>query len=166
MTWDPKTRLCYIFKGHQKKIYTWNPKTNKFGKSETPYNASGGAYDADTKMIYASSKPCMYTYSSDGSFRLLSAFGRCSHSFQHSAQDCGAGGGFLFHAVSGSNYRKVNYLDVYRISDRKYLGSIKVKMGEVESAIVDNKGYVELLINNKSNKDYIWRTPLNIKDLK
>ncbi len=165
MTWDPKTRLCYIFKGHHPKIYTWNPKTNKFGKSRTPYNASGGAYDPSTKMIYASSKPCMYTLSADGKFKLASAFGRCDHSFWHSAQDCGAGGGFLFHAVSGSNYRSVNYLDVYRISDRKYLGSIKVTLGEVESAIVDKKGYVELLINHSGHTDYVWRTPLNIKDL-
>ena len=165
MTWDPKTGRCYIFKGHQKKIYTWNPKTNKFSTSKTPYNASGGAYDPATRMIYASSKPCMYTYGSDGKFRLQAAFGRCSHSFWHSAQDCGAGGGFLFHAVSGANYRSVNYLDVYRISDRKYLGSIKVTLGEVESAIVDNKGYVELLINHGGTTDYVWRTPLNIKDL-
>ena len=107
----------------------------------------------------------MYTYGSDGKFRLQAAFGRCSHSFWHSAQDCGAGGGFLFHAVSGANYRSVNYLDVYRISDRKYLGSINVTLGEVESAIVDNKGYVELLINHGGTTDYVWRTPLNIKDL-
>jgi hypothetical protein len=90
---------------------------------------------------------------------------RCRHGFNHSAQDCGAGGGFLFHTVSGSDHQKVNYLDVYRISDRKYLGSIKVKLGEVESAIVNNKGYVELLINKDNSTDLIWQTPLNIKDL-
>lgn len=166
MTWDPYTGLCYIFKGHQKRIYTWDPKTGKFGKSKTPYNASGGAYDASTGMIYASSLPCMYTYGSDGEFRLDAAFGRCRRSFQHSAQDCGAGGGFLFHAVSGANYRTANYLDVYRISDRKYLGSIKVTLGEIESAVVNRNGYVELLINHSSTVDYIWRTPLNINDLK
>lgn len=165
MTWDPETGLCYIFKGHQKRIYTWDPKTNKFGKSKTPYNASGGAYDSSTGMIYASSKPCMYTYGSDGKFKIDAAFGRCSHSFQHSAQDCGAGGGFLFHAVSGSDYRNTNYLDVYRISDRKYLGSIKVTLGEVESAVVNKDGYVELLINHSGTTDYVWRTPLNINDL-
>ena len=165
ITWDPKTRKCYIFKGHHPKIYTWDPKTNKFGKSKTPYNASGGAYDANTKMIYASSKPCMFTYNVNGKFKLVSAFGRCDHKFWHSAQDCGAGGGFLFHGVSGRNYRTVNYLDVYRISDRKYLGSIKVTMGEIESAVVGKDGYVRLLINHKSTTDYIWKTPLNIKDL-
>lgn len=165
MTWDPETGRCYIFKGHQKRIYTWDPETNTFGKSKTPYNASGGAYDASSGMIYASSKPCMYTYGADGKFSLGSAFGRCSHSFWHSAQDCGAGGGFLFHAVSGASYRTTNYLDVYRISDRKYLGSIKITMGEVESAVVNSKGYVELLINHSGTTDYVWKTPLNIKDL-
>ena len=166
MTWDPRTGLCYIFKGHQKGIYTWDPAKDSFGRSETMFNASGGAYDPSAKMIYASSLPCMYTYSSDGRFRLDAVYGRCIHSFKHSAQDCGAGGGFIFHCISGTDHRNVNYLDVYRICDRKYLGSIKITMGEVESAIVDRKGYVELLINEKGSPDHIWKTPPNIKDLK
>ena len=165
ITWDPVTGLCYIFKGHQTRIYTWNPKTNKFGKSSTPYNASGGSYDRSTKQIYASSKPGMYVFSGDGSFKTLNVFGRCYHGISHSAQDCGAGGGLMFHGVSGSNYRVTNFLDVYRANDGAYLGSVKVSLGETESAIVDKDGYVRLLINHSGTTDYIWKTPLNVKDM-
>ena len=165
ITWDPKTGLCYIFKGHQKRIYTWNPKTNKFGKSATPYNSSGGSYDRSTGLIYASSKPGMFIFSSDGEFDMKGSFGRCNHGISHSAQDCGAGGGLMFHGVSGSNYRVTNFLDVYRPDDGAYLGSIKVSLGETESAIVDKNGYVCLLINHSGTTDAIWKTPLNVKDL-
>ena len=165
ITWDPETGYCYVFKGHQKKIYTWHPGTNKFGKSKTPDNCSGGSYDASTGIIYGTSKPVLYAYTADGSFTLFKRIYRCSHGIKHSAQDCGAGGGFIFHCVSGANYRKTNFLDIYRVRDGKYMGSIKVKMGEVESAIVDSKGYVELLINHKGTTDYIWKTPLNINEL-
>lgn len=166
ITWNPGTNLCYIFKGHQKKIYTWDPVTNTFGKSKTPNNCSGGSYDAASNMIYGSSKPQMYVYSADGNFILSRSFSRCSRSKYHYAQDCGASSGFLFHGVSGANYKKNNYLDVYRICDAKYLGTIKVKMGEIESVVVDNAGYVELLINQKGKKDYVWKTPLNVNELK
>lgn len=165
ITWDPKTKLCYIFKGHQTKIYTWNPSSNKFGKSSTPYNSSGGAYDKSTGQIYASSKPGMYVFSGDGSFRTQGSFSRCNHGISHSAQDCGAGGGLMFHGVSGSNYRVTNFLDVYRPEDGAYLGSIKVALGEVESAVVGNDGYVRLLINHSGKTDAVWQTPLNVNDL-
>lgn len=166
ITWDPKTGLCYIFKGHQKKIYTWNPSTNEFGKSATPYNSSGGAYDKTTGQIYASSKPGMFVFSGDGEFRYQSSFGRCNHGITHSAQDCGAYGGFMFHGVSGSNYRTTNFLDVYRTEDGAYLGSIKVALGEVESAVVGSDGYVRLLINHSGKTDAVWKTPLNVNELK
>lgn len=165
ITWDPKTGLCYIFKGHQKRIYTWDPKTNKFGKSSTPYNSSGGSYDKSTGLIYASSKPGMFIFSGDGSFSMKGSFGRCNHGISHSAQDCGAGGGLMFHGVSGSNYRVTNFLDVYRPDDGAYLGSIKVSLGEVESAVVGKDGYVYLLINHSGTTDAVWKTPLNVNSL-
>ena len=81
-------------------------------------------------------------------------------------QDCGAHGGFIFHAVSGKNKHKTNYLDIYREADGAYLGSFKVSLGETESVVVASDGTVELLINHKgTHSEYIWRTPINVKDL-
>ena len=165
ITYDAATGLCYVFKGHQKKIYTWHPGTNAFGKSKTPDNASGGAYDASSGKIYASSKPRLYIYSGDGAFTRERVMSRCSHGIYHSSQDCGASGGFLFCGVSGANYRKVNFLDVYRVADGAYLGSIKISLGEVESAVVGNDGFVQLLINVRGKTDYVYKTPLNVKEL-
>lgn len=166
ITWDPQTGLCYIFKGGQTTIYTWNPKTNKYGKSKTPYSSSGLAYDKTTKVIYASSETGIRIYSADGRFKHQKLFSRCKHSGKTHVQDCGAQDGFIFHGVSGANKHKTNYLDVYRASDYKYLGSIRIALGEIESAVIGNDGYLQLLINTPQRTDYIWKTPLNINDLK
>lgn len=166
MTWNPQTKLCYIFCGSQKKIYTWNPASNKFGTARTPYSSSGVSYDRKTKKIYATSLSAVRVYSSDGRFRLEKSFDRCYHSGRSYIQDCGAYGGFIFHAMSGPNKFGKNYLDVYRAKDGKYLGSIAVYLGELESVIVDNKGYIELLVNHGGSFiEYVWKTPLNVKDM-
>lgn len=166
MTWDPQTGLCYIFKGNQKKIYTWNPETGKFGTSSTPYSSSGIAYDSSDGLLYASSLAGIRAYSSDGKFSHLKYFSRCSHSGKTYVQDCGAGGGFVFHGVSGADKASTNFLDVYRTADGAYMGSVRVRLGEIESATVDKDGYVVLLINTmKDRTDYIWKTNLNVKDL-
>lgn len=166
MTWDPDTGLCYIMKGAQTKIYTWSPSNLKFGTAKTPYSSSGLSYDRATHKIYASSLSGMRVYSADGKFTHQKYFNKCSHSGKTYVQDCGAYGGFIFHAMSGSNKFGKNYLDVYRVSDGKYLGSLSVYLGELESVIVDNEGFVELLVNHGGTyNDYIWKTPLNVNDM-
>ena len=166
MTWNPQTGLCYIFCGSQKKIYTWNPKTNKFGTARTPYSSSGVSYDKYTNKIYATSTTCVRVYNSNGKFKQEKRFDKCYHSGRSYVQDCGAYGGFIFHAMSGPNKFGKNYLDVYRAKDGKYLGSIAVYLGELESVIVNNEGYVELLVNHGGSfSEYIWKTPLNVKDM-
>lgn len=166
ITWDPQTRLCYVFKGNTKKIYTYNPATNGFGKSKVAYSSSGIAYDNATNLLYATSKTGIRAYSADGGFRHQKLFARCSHGIFHYTQDCGAGEGFIFHGISGANKKTTNYLDIYRASDNAYLGSIRVNLGEIESAVVGNDGYLQLLVNTMgSNTDYVWRTPLNVREL-
>ena len=166
ITWDPVTGLCYIFKGHQKRIYTWNPATNQFGKAKTPYSSSGVGYDNNTNMIYATSQSGIRIYSADGAFTHHQVFPRCRPGFFHYIQDCGAGEGFIFHGISGKNKKAKNQLDIYRAADMAYLGSIKITIGEVESAVVGPGGFLELLINTRGDIDYIWKTPLNVNELK
>lgn len=167
ITYNPQTKLCYIFKGSQYTIYTWNPATKKFGKTSTPYSSSGVAYDTTTKKIYASSLTGIRVYSADGKFRHEKYFSKCSHSGKTYVQDCGAGRGYVFHAQSGSWKFGTNYLDVYRAKDGKYLGSFKVDLGELEGVIVDSKGYVQLLVNcGGTYTEWIWKTPINVKNLK
>lgn len=166
ITWDPVTRMCYIFKGNTKKFFTWNPATSRFGKSKVPYSSSGIAYDNATNMLYATSRTGIRAYSADGGFTHQRLFSRCSHGFYHYPQDCGAAEGFIFHGISGSNKKNTNYLDIYRAADSAYLGSIKITIGEVESAVVGNDGFLQLLINTSGTTDYVWKTPLNVNELK
>ena len=166
ITWDPVTRMCYIFKGNTKKFFTWNPATGRYGKSKVPYSSSGIAYDNATNTLYATSKTGIRAYSADGNFTHQRLFSRCNHGIFHYIQDCGAAEGFIFHGISGSNKKKTNYLDIYRAADGAYLGSIKITIGEIESAVVGNDGFLQLLINTSGEKDYVWKTPLNINELK
>ena len=167
IAWDPVTKLCYIFKGNTRRIYTWNPATRKYGKAKTPYSSSGAGYDNSTNSIYASSRSGIRAYSADGAFSHRRLFPRCSHGIFHYTQDCGAGGGFIFHCISGANKKKTNFIDIYRAEDFAYLGSVKVTLGEIESACVGNDGYLRILINTMgSNTDYVWKTPLNVNELK
>lgn len=166
ITYDPVTKMCYIFKGNQKRIYTWNPATGKYGKAKTPYSSSGVGYDNASKLLYATSHTGIRVYTADGKFTHQRLFPRCKHGIFHYIQDCGAGSGFIFHGISGANKKKTNYLDVYRAEDNAYLGSIKVTIGEIESIVVGNDGYVQLLINTNGETDYIWKTPLNVNELK
>jgi len=165
ITWVPKTNLCYIFRGSSKTIYTWNPATGRKGTAKTPYSSSGIAYDESTGLMYATSLTGVRVYSADGKFTHKKFFNRCTHSGTTYVQDCGAGGGYVFHAISGSNKFGTNYIDVYKVSSGKYMGSIKLNMGELESLIVDKDGYLIMLLNTSGTPDYIWKTPLNVNDL-
>ena len=166
ITWDPKTKLCYIFKGCQTTIYTWNPANGKFGTATTKYSSSGVGYDNVTDTLYASSETCIRKYSADGKFTYLGKIIRCEPNMNHSVQDCGACNGYVFHGITSNKNRFLNYLDVYRAKDGKYMGSIKVTMDEIESVVVGNDGYVQLIINTDQRTDYVWKTPLNVRDLK
>ena len=166
ITWDPQTKLCYIFKGCQYKIYTWDPATDEFGTATTKYSSSGAGYDPVTKLLYASSESFIRVYSGDGNFTYMDGFYRCERGSGYSVQDCGAYNGFVFHGVTRTSNRFENYLDVYRAADGKYLGSIKVTMDEIESVVIGKDGYIQLLINTAQRTDYVWKTPLNVKDLK
>ena len=101
----------------------------------------------------------------DGHFNLIRNVGRISRKAPYYFQDCGAYGGIMMHCVSGKNYRGTNYIDFYDMINGKYIGSIKCELGEVESLIVDEEGYIELLSNTKKKEDLIWKTPINMNDL-
>ena len=165
ITWNPQAGVCYIFRGNAKKCYTWNPADNSFKKVKTPYSSSGIAYDSTRNVMYATSKTGIRTYSADGRFSHFKLFSRCRHKGKTYIQDCGAYNGYIFHCVSGSNKHKKNYLDVYREADGKYLGTVRIKIDEAESAVVGPDGYIQILCNTTGRTDYIWRTPLNIRDL-
>ena len=81
-------------------------------------------------------------------------------------QDIGGHGGIMLRCLSpNGNKHGINYIDLYDMRNGTYLGSFSCDLSEVESAIVNKDGFLEILANNTSGEDYIWRTDVNIETL-
>ena len=153
----------YVVQGRNKAFTTFDESFKDYKAYEFPDNVSGIAYDETTDMFYTSDRSGMTAYSSD--FSIVNTVARVKHKSKHYCQDCAAYGGILMHCVSGEGYVGTNYIDFYDMVNSKYLGTIECQLSEVESIIVDDEGYIELLGNEHSITDYIWKTPVNIKKI-
>lgn len=162
-TYDYTTKLCYSLRGNSTSVDTFDPATGKFGKTRMPYGAAGICYDRAQDVLYTTSGTGIRQYSSDGKFKHKKLIPNIRHTMFLYTQDSGAHAGYVFRCMSGKSKHTVNYLELYRVKDSKYLGSFRVNgLGELESAIVDNDGYIELLVN--SGNEYIYRTKLRPED--
>lgn len=154
---------CYSVRAADNACITFDFPNQNYNSFLLAYNASGIAYDEVKNMFYTSSRKRLVTY--DSGFRFVKTTGRVSRETKFYAQDCAAYDGILMQAISGPGYLGVNYIDFYDMEKDTYLGSIECKLGEVESIIVDDEGYIEVLCNVVGVKDNIWRTPINMKML-
>lgn len=155
--------MFYDVKSGGPACVSFDKKFSKFSGFNLAYDASGIAYDDKTEMFYVSQFYHMTTYDKD--FNPVNHFGRINRNGKHYVQDCGAYGGIAMHCVSGPGFQGTNYIDFYDMLHQKYLGSVECDLNEVESLIVNEDGYIELLTNTTSTDDCIWRTPLNMKML-
>lgn len=142
---------------------SFDKKFSDYKTFNLPYDASGIAYDEKSDMFFVSQYYNNTTYDRD--FKVVNSFARISRNKKQYTQDCGAYRGIMMHCVSGENYIGTNYIDFYDMLHQKYLGSIECDMGEVESLIINDEGYMEILCNNKGAEDGIWKTPINMKML-
>lgn len=163
MTYSNTSKRCYIVRGNSHSIDIFNPNTGGFGSTSIFCSGSGLGYDRVKDVIYLSSRTGIRAFSADGSFSHLKIISNVDHGKHVYTQDCCGHGGIVIRCISGSNKRTENYLDLYDFDHASYLGSLLCNIGEVESAIVDDDGYLELLINNSD--DYIWKTPINIDSI-
>lgn len=163
-TYSEKTGLCYSVKGWSSRAVTYDPKTGKYGKISLPYGCSGIAYDRKNKCFYTSSRTAMRRYSGDGKFKHEEAVGVIRHKGVYT-QDCGGHAGIMFYCMSGGSKHGTNYVDLYDMRYGNYLGTFSCDLSEIESAVVDDEGYMEILSNNSSKTDYIYKTPINIETL-
>ena len=157
-------KLCYCVKGYSSRAVTYDPKTGRYDAMSFAYGCSGVGYDRKNKWMYTSSFTMMAAYSAED-YSVLHTTRTARHSGHVYSQDCCGHGGILMHCVSGNDRHGVNYIDLYDIEKGKYLGSFGCDLSEVESAIVDKDGYLEILANNTSDTDYIWKTPINVDSL-
>jgi hypothetical protein len=152
--------------GWSGRTVVYSTKKEKWGTMTLPYGCSGIGYDRERKLLFTSSRTAMvaYTLKKEG-WTVKYRTGVVRHRGKVYTQDCGGYGGIMLHCMSGSSKHGINYIDMYDMIHGKYLGSFACELSEVESVIVDNDGYMQILANNTSGHDYIWRTGINIADI-
>lgn len=164
-TYADENGLCYCVKGWSSRAVTYNPSTGKYGTVNLPYGCSGIGYDRKERLLYTCSRTVMAAYDISKDYEVVNTTGVVKHSGHTYTQDCGGHAGIMLRCLSGSNKHGINYIDLYDMKHGKYLGTISCDLSEVESAIVDNDGFLEILANNSSGTDYIWRTDINIETI-
>ena len=107
----------------------------------------------------------MVAYDISKGYEVVNVTGVVKHSEYTYTQDCGGHAGVMMRCLSGSDKHGINYIDLYDMKNGKYLGSFSCDLSEVESAIVDDEGYLEILSNNSGGTDYIWKTDINIETI-
>lgn len=159
-------KTCYCVKGWTGRAVTYKPETGEYGVVNFPYGASGIGYDRKEDLIYTSSRTAMIAYSiGEDGYSIEHRCGVVRHSGHTYTQDCGGHAGIMMRCLSGSSKHGTNYVDLYDMKHGLYLGTIACDLSEVESAVVDNDGYMLLLCNTSNDTDYIWKTPINIEDI-
>ena len=159
-------KTCYCVKGWSGRAVTYKPETGEYGVVTFPNGASGIGYDRARDWIYTCSRTVMVAYSiGENGYNVEHRCGVVKHSGSTYTQDCGGHAGIMMRCLSGSSKHGTNYVDLYDMIHGEYLGSIACDLSEVESATVDDDGYMLLLSNTSSSTDIIWKTPINIEDI-
>ena len=157
--------LCYCAKGWTSKVYTYEPTSNTYGTLGLSYGCSGIGYDRKEKLLYTCSRTAMVAYDISDGYSVKYRCGVVKHSGNTYTQDCGGHAGIMLRCLSGSSKHGTNYIDLYDMKNGMYLGTLSCDLSEVESCIVDKDGFLEILANNSSSVDYIWKTDLNIETM-
>ena len=154
---------CYSVNGVDGTCVAFDPPSSNYASVPLAIDASGIAYDEANNLFYTSTRRQLSVY--DSSFNLIKEVGRVARTTRFYAQDCTAYDGILMQVISGPGFMDVNYIDFYDMAEGKYLGSIECDLEEIESIIVDEEGYLEVLCNVIGLTDNIWKTPVNIKEI-
>lgn len=161
-----ENKTCYCVKGWTSRAVTYKPETGEYGVMNFAYGCSGVAYDRKEKLLYTSSRTLMAAYSISDGYSVVNTAGVVSHSGSLETQDIGGHGGIMLRCLSPSgNKHGTNYIDLYDMRNSTYLGTLSCDLSEVESAVVNKDGFLEILANNSGSPDYIWRTDINIETL-
>lgn len=156
--------VCYSVRGgNSTKCIVFDAPSSNYGSFDLDFSASGIAYDQKTSMFFTSSRKDLAAY--DSNFNLVKDITPIKRRTTYYVQDCGAYDGILMHCVSGEDTQQTNYIDFYDMETEKYLGSAECELNEIESLIVDDEGYIEVVCIGEQSISYIWKTPINIKNL-
>lgn len=160
-----ENKTCYSVRGWSSRAITYDTETGDFGTMNFSYGCSGIGYDRKEKLIYTSSRTLMAAYDIRD-YSVVNTTDVVSHSGSWATQDVGGHAGIMLRCLSPSgNVHGTNCIDLYDMREGVYLGSFSCDLSEVESAIVNKDGFLEILANNSGSTDYIWRTNINIETL-
>lgn len=165
-TYADENKTCYSAKGWSSRVITYNTETGKMDAFNLRYGCSGIGYDRKEKKLYTSSRTIMASYVIKDDYSVANTCGVVKHSGSMATQDIGGYGGIMIRCLSpNGNTHGINYIDLYDMRNGTYLGSLSCDLSEVESAIVDSEGFLQILANNSGGTDYIWKTDINIETL-
>ena len=164
-TYADENGLCYCVKGWSSRAVTYEPSTGDYGSIGLSYGCSGIGYDRKEKLLYTCSRTVMAAYDISNDYKAVHKCGVVRHSGKVYTQDCGGHAGIMMRCLSGASKHGTNYIDLYDMIHGNYLGTLSCDLSEVESAIVDKDGFLEILANNSGSTDYIWKTNINIETI-
>ena len=165
-TYADETKTCYSVRGWSSRAITYNTETGAFSAMNFAYGCSGIGYDRKEKKMYTSSRTVMASYDITNDFSVVNTCGVVKHSGSLATQDIGGHAGIMLRCLSPNGKKHgINYIDIYDMKHGNYLGTFSCDLSEVESAIVNKDGFLEILANNSGSTDYIWRTDINIETL-
>ena len=164
-TYANENGRCYCVKGWSSRAVTYEPTSGNYSSVNLSYGCSGIGYDRKEKLLYTCSRTAMVAYDISEGYKVVNRTGVVKHSGYMYTQDCGGHAGILLRCLSGRNKHGINYIDLYDMKNGKYLGTFSCDLSEVESCIVNKDGFLEILANNSSGTDYIWRTGINIETI-
>lgn len=145
-TYNPLTETIYTVKSHgnnKSDVCTAIDLGAGFVVSsfELPRTASGIAYDITNNRYYLSAGENLMV--TDNNFRKVKSFKKLRYK---TAQDIGGHDGVILVTVwDGGKY---SHIDMYRQSDKAYIGTYDLSVGEIESVTVSDKHLVILVHNS------------------
>lgn len=162
LTYNDQNGWCYCVRGNSSTCVIYDTRNDSYSSKRMPVGCSGIGYDSERKLLYTSARGSLVVYDPD-SYEVLRRFRRVSRGSTEYMQDSVACDGLLLNCVSGRGKSGINYIDIYDMVNSRYIGTFICDLGELESAIVNNDGHLEILSNSSGNTNYIWRTDINIR---
>lgn len=164
-TYANENGRCYCVKGWSSRAVIYEPTSDSYDAISLTYGCSGIGYDRKEKLLYTCSRTIMAAYDISAGYEVRYTTGVVNHGGYLPTQDCGGHAGLMIRCLSGNDTHGINYIDLYDMKHGNYLGTITCDLSEVESCIVDKDGFLQIMANNTSDTDYIWKTDLNIETL-
>ena len=167
LAYSRKSGTAYCVKGGSGRAVTYKPATGEYGVYNFSHGGHALGYDRIEDCMYACSGGSLIMYrNTDEGFVKEHIYGSAHHTTSLYGQDCGGHAGIMMRCMSPkSDTHGTNYVDLYDMKHGMYLGTLSCELSEVESASVDDDGYLLLLGNTTDYTDYIWKTPINIEDI-